>query len=83
MVLFHRCPNLNVEGILGGSYKGLDFKVLLQGLEEQLNLPPIFVDSRYGIGAELEMICEEDNLSFIFSIPNNDSAEWMGAILRA
>ena len=42
------CPNLDIERILSGTHKGFDLEVLLQGLEEQLNLPAVFLDRRDG-----------------------------------
>jgi hypothetical protein len=42
-----RCPNLNLDGIGAGSDKGFDFEVLLQMLDENFNLPMIFVDGSY------------------------------------
>ena len=38
------CPNLDVERVLGGADEALDFKVLLERLEEQLDLPTVLVD---------------------------------------
>ena len=37
-------PDLDLEGIGAGPHEGLDLQVLLQGLEEQLDLPAILVD---------------------------------------
>jgi hypothetical protein len=36
------CPNLDAEGVFTGADEGLDGQVLLEGLEEQLGLVPIF-----------------------------------------
>ena len=36
-------PYLRVDGVLGGPVEGLDVKMLLNPLEEQLNLPPLAV----------------------------------------
>jgi hypothetical protein len=45
------CPNLNLHGIMTGSNKGLDLKVLLQGFEKDLNLPAIFVNGSNRAGS--------------------------------
>lgn len=36
--------NLDAHSVGGGSHEGLDFEVLLKGLEEELDLPTLFVD---------------------------------------
>ena len=38
-----RNPDLSFHGVLGGPIEGLDPQVLLDPLEEQLDLPPTFV----------------------------------------
>ena len=45
------CPNLNVKGIFSGSHEDFDLEVLFQGLEEQLNLPPVLVNGRDGVSS--------------------------------
>jgi len=54
------CPNLNLDGIGAGSDKGLDLKVLLQMLEEDFNLPTVFVNGRDGAGSQVEVVRQED-----------------------
>ncbi len=54
------CPNLNLDGIGAGSDKGLDLEVLLQMLEEDLNLPTVFVDGGYRAGSQVKVIRQED-----------------------
>ena len=39
------CPNLNAHSVGAGAYKGLDFEVLLKGLEKEFDLPARLVDS--------------------------------------
>jgi len=67
------CPNLYVKGILSGSDKGLDLQILFQGLEKQLNLPPIFIDGRDSRGPKSQVVSKENNLALFFLIPNHDS----------
>jgi hypothetical protein len=50
------CPNLNLDSIRRGPYKGFDLKILLQGLKKDFHLPPILVDSRNRSGPELQLI---------------------------
>ena len=38
------CPNLNPQGILAGTDKGLDLEMLLEGFEKNLNLPSVLVN---------------------------------------
>ena len=45
-----RGPDLDLHGIGRGAHKGLDLEVLLQGLEEQFDLPAVFVDGSDGTG---------------------------------
>src|SRR5512137_2100743 len=54
------CPNLNLDGIGAGSDKGLDLEVLLQMLEEDFNLPTIFVDGGYRTGSQVKVVRQED-----------------------
>jgi hypothetical protein len=39
-----RDPNLRHDRVLRGAQEGLDSQVLCDGFEEQLNLPPLFVN---------------------------------------
>ena len=42
------CPNLNLNGIGAGPYKGFDLEILLQSLKEDFHLPTVFIDGRNG-----------------------------------
>ena len=46
------CPNLDAQGVFGGAHETLHFEVLLERLEEQLNLPTVFVDGGNSCGAK-------------------------------
>jgi len=53
---------------------------LLESLEEELYLPTILVDGRYGIGAELHVVGKQDDFSGIFRVPNHNPPESMRAV---
>ena len=47
---------LNTDSILAFTPKGLDAEMLLDPLEEQLNLPPIFIKERNILGFKIEIV---------------------------
>ena len=49
-------PDLDQDGILGGSQEGFYFKVLLDPFEEQFDIPAGLVDLGDGGGRQLEVI---------------------------
>jgi len=75
------CPNLYPDGIRAGSNKGLDLEVLLQMLEEDLNLPTIFVDGRDRAGSELKVVRQEDVDLSCFRVLHLDPSQRVGASL--
>ena len=48
---------LNTDSILGFSPKGFDAEMLLDPLEEQLNLPPVFIKERNVFCFKIEVVC--------------------------
>ena len=54
------CPNLNSNSIGAGPHKGLDLEVLFQSSEEDLDLPPVFVDGSNRGRSQLQVIGQED-----------------------
>ena len=52
-------PDLGENGILGGPVEGLDSQVLLDPLEEQLYLPPAFVEEGDTEGWKGEIVRQE------------------------
>ena len=50
------CPNLDMHGISTGADKCFDFKVLLQGLEEVLNRPALFINSCNRRSCQFEVV---------------------------
>jgi hypothetical protein len=75
------CPNLNLDGIRAGSDKGLDLEVLLQMLEEDFNLPTVFVNGRYGAGSQVEVVCQEDQALSRVRDLHFDPSQRIGAFL--
>jgi len=55
-------------------------EVLLQGLEEQLDLPALFVDGGNRGGAEFQQIREQDDFPPVVGIPNHDAAQRAGTV---
>src|SRR5215212_7498576 len=54
--------DMDVKRVIGGSKEGIDLQVLLDGLEEQFDLPALTVDFGDGGGRQIEPIGEEDIL---------------------
>jgi hypothetical protein len=50
------CPNLNLDSIGPGSYKGFNLEVLLQGFEEDFHMPTMFVNDSDRGRSELRLI---------------------------
>ncbi len=75
------CPNLNLDGIGASSDKGLDLKVLLQMLEEDFNLPTVFVNGRYGAGSQVEVVRQEDQDLSRIRVLHFDPSQRIGAFL--
>jgi len=48
------CPNLNLDSIGAGPYKGFDLKIVLQGFEEDFHLATVSV--RGGISVSCQTI---------------------------
>src|SRR5277367_6018547 len=74
------CPNLNTERVLASADETLHGEVLFQRLEKQFYLPALFVDGGDRGGAEIEQVGEQNNLSLVIRIPNDDAAQWAGTI---
>ena len=55
-----RDPDLRHHRVLAGPEEGLDLRVLLYPLEEQLDLPSPPVDCGDGRGGQPEVVCDED-----------------------
>ena len=64
-----RGPHLNLERIGRSADKGFDLQVLLEGLEEQLDLPALLVNGSDGGGAKLEMIGQKDQGLVCLGVP--------------
>ena len=52
--------SLGLDGVGRSADEGLDLQVLFDCLEEQFNLPAIFVNGRDGGSAKTKMVSEED-----------------------
>ena len=52
-----------MQGVLGSADKGFDAQVLLDGLEEQLDLPALVVDLGDGGGRQVEAIGEVSTIT--------------------
>ena len=75
------CPNLNPDGIGAGSDKGLDLEVLLQMLEEDFNLPTIFVDGADRTSPEVKVVRQEDQDLSCVRVLHFDPSQGIGAFV--
>jgi len=71
-------PDLGLHRILGGPVEGLDPQVLLDPLEEELDLPPAFVELGDGQRREREVVGEEHEPLPFLRIEVADAAESLG-----
>jgi len=65
------CPNLDVHRIGAGSHEGFDFQVLLEGFEEEFDLPTLLVDGGDSAGGLLHVVCQQDDLALAHRIPDD------------
>ena len=49
-------PNLNLHRVRAGPDKGLDFQVLFQIFEENLDLPAVFINGGDGCCSQIHMV---------------------------
>lgn len=59
--------------------EALDLQVLLEGFEEEFNLPPLAIDFGKGGGPEFEMVGEQHDFTLVVGIPYHDAAQGMRA----
>jgi len=74
-------PQLDAQRVLVGADEGLDLELLLEGLEEQFDLPAIAVDGGDGGGAEVEVVGQQHQLAVVGLVPDDDAPERVGALL--
>jgi hypothetical protein len=72
---------LDIQRILSGPEKGLDLQVLLEGLEEQLNLPSVLVDRRYGGSSKFMVVGKEHQFLPLVFIQDYHPAKEIRAVL--
>ena len=59
------CPNLRLDRVFAGAHEGLDLQVLLQGLEEQFDLPAELVHTGDGGGGQLPLVGQKHDLALL------------------
>ena len=74
-------PYLDHDRIGGGTDEGLYPQVLLDRLEEDLDLPAVFVDGSDGGGTEGQMVGDEDDALFLRLIPYLDTSQGVRIVL--
>jgi hypothetical protein len=73
---------LDLEGIGARPHEGLDLQVLLQGLEEELDLPAVLVDGGDRRGPEGQVVRQEDQRLVLVRVIHLDPPQVVGALLR-
>ena len=76
----HSHPDLGQYGIARSPEEDFDFQVLLDPLEEQLDLPALFVDRRNRSGRQMEVIGQKDLVFAGLWVAVADAAQWAGAL---
>jgi len=74
-------PNLCLDRVSRRADEGLDLQVLLERLEEQFDLPAIFVDRGNGAGPQAVMIGEEDEDATRILAHSLDATQQMRALV--
>ena len=74
-------PDLGANGIVGGAVEGLDSQVLLDPLEEQLHLPPEFVERGHTEGRKSEIVRQEDERFAGGSVEEANSSQALWIVL--
>ena len=74
------CPNLRFESIETGTDEGLDLEMLLEGLEEEFDLPAISVDTSDGGSPKAKVIGEKPYLPLVLVIPDRHPAQRPGVL---
>jgi hypothetical protein len=70
-----RDPDLRLNGVLAGSHKRSNAQDLLECLEEQFDLPTVFIDFTDGRSRPHQVIGQQNNSTFLLFIPDNDPAQ--------
>ena len=76
-------PDLSAHSIEGRPIEGFDPKVLLDPFEEELDLPAQLVEVRNGLGGQLELIGEEQEILAVVRIDVMNPAQLLRVILAA
>jgi len=63
-------PELHMKCIHAGPPEGLDSQILFDRLEEDLDLPPVFIDGRDGGAAKGQVIGQENDGVLVLFIPH-------------
>jgi len=74
-------PYLGLHGVLGGAIERLDPEVLLDPFEEQLDLPPAFIQLCDGQGGQHEVVGQEDQAFVCFRVVEFDPSDLFRVLL--
>jgi hypothetical protein len=74
-------PDLNLDGILGGSIERFDTKMLLDPFEEEFDLPAALIELRDGRRWECEVVGQEDQPFVLGNIEIANTSQFVGVSL--
>ena len=74
-------PQLGQQGVLRSADKAFNFELLLDGFEEEFNLPAVFVKLSDGFSGPGEVVGQEDDDVAGFGIFGADAAQALGEFL--
>ena len=72
-------PDLHLHRVLTRAHKRLDLEMLLQGLKEQFDLPPLLIDGRDRTGGEMHEVGQEGERPLLRLIPDHHLPQGDGA----
>ena len=77
----NRNPNLGVDRVLAGAIKHLDSEVLFDPLEEEFDLPSVFVDGGDSQCRQLEIVCQERETLLVHLVKISNASDQLRVTL--
>jgi hypothetical protein len=74
-------PQLGQQGVLRSADKAFDLELLLDGFEEEFDLPAVFVKLSDGLGGPSEVVGQKDNDLAGYRVFGTDAAQAPGEFL--
>jgi len=73
------CPNLDAQGVFADAHETFNLEVLLEGFEEEFDLPAGTIDFGQRCSAKVQMVGQQDDRALVFFVPHHDASQGMRA----